>query len=188
MTGDSNAWGVTRDLWVFGYGSLIWNPGFAYAEQQGAVLDGFHRSFCMWSIHHRGSAEAPGLVLALDEEPAAQCHGVAFRVAAEECAAALAYLRERELISSAYEEREVEIALATGQRVAAVAYVIDPTHTQYCRGLSLERQAEVIAHAHGGRGANDVYLYQTVEHLDALGIPCPDLAQLAALVRKIKNA
>ncbi|MEC8794732.1 MAG: gamma-glutamylcyclotransferase, partial [Pseudomonadota bacterium] len=95
---------MNAPLWVFGYGSLVWNPGFEFSETHVARLKGFHRSFCMRSIHHRGSVEEPGLVLALDAKDGAACEGVAFRVAAGTEEATMAYLRERELVSSAYLE------------------------------------------------------------------------------------
>lgn len=170
-------------MWVFGYGSLIWHPGFAVAEQRVARLSGWHRSFCMRSIHHRGTEAAPGLVLALDEAPGAVCDGVAFRVAPGTEAETLAGLRERELISSAYLERELPVALAGGGTVTALAYVIDPDHVQYCGGIALEEQAQIIAAAVGGRGPNRDYLFSTAAHLAALGIADPDLEWLAARVR-----
>lgn len=170
-------------MWVFGYGSLIWHPGFAVAEQQVARLTGWHRSFCMRSIHHRGTEAAPGLVLALDAAPGAVCDGVAFRVAPGTEAETLAGLRERELISSAYLERELPVALAGGGTVTALAYVIDPDHVQYCGGIALEEQAQIIAAAVGGRGPNRDYLFSTAAHLAALGIADPDLEWLAARVR-----
>ncbi|MEM6825352.1 MAG: gamma-glutamylcyclotransferase, partial [Pseudomonadota bacterium] len=89
-------------MWVFGYASLIWNPGFDYEEKAIARLKDYARSFCMRSIHHRGTPQDPGLVLALDAHPGAACEGVAFRVARSHEASVLTYLRERELISSAY--------------------------------------------------------------------------------------
>lgn len=170
-------------MWVFGYGSLIWHPGFAVAEQRVARLTGWHRSFCMRSIHHRGTEAAPGLVLALDAAAGAVCDGVAFRVAPGAEAETLAGLRERELISSAYLERELPVALAGGGRVTALAYVIDPDHVQYCGGIALEEQAQIIAAAVGGRGPNRDYLFSTAAHLAALGIADPDLEWLAARVR-----
>ena len=88
-----------QPLWVFGYGSLVWNPGFAWSSRQIARLDGFRRSFCMLSIHHRGTEAQPGLVLALDAAEGAECHGVAFEIAAEIADESLEYLRARELIS-----------------------------------------------------------------------------------------
>ena len=174
------------DLWVFGYGSLVWDPGFPVAETRLACLHGWRRSFCMTSIHHRGTPEAPGLVLALDRVADALCHGVAFRVAAADAAATLAYLRDRELVSSAYLETRQSVTLDCGQILADVlTYVIDPDHPQYCQ-WPLERQAQIIAHATGGRGPNDAYLENTAQHLRALGLPDPDLDWLVARVREIK--
>jgi len=172
-------------MWVFGYGSLIWQPDFPVAEAVTARLEGWHRSFCMRSIHHRGSEAEPGLVLALDAAPGAVCLGLAFRVAPGAEAETLAALRERELISSAYLEREVELALTDGRTVRALAYVIDPAHAQYCGGLPLEEQAQIIARAQGGRGPNRDYLWNTAAHLDALGLGDPDLDWLAARVRAL---
>lgn len=173
---------MTDEMWVFGYGSLIWNPEFAVAEQQIARLQGWQRSFCMWSIHHRGTETNPGLVLALDAAAGRFCDGVAFRVQPGTEAATLAALRARELISSAYLERRLMVDLADGRRVEALAYVIDPDHVQYCQ-LDLPRQAEVIAQAVGGRGPNRDYLYATAQHLAELGVEDPDLTWLASQVR-----
>lgn len=172
-------------LWVFGYGSLIWQPDFPVAERRVARLHGWHRSFCMRSIHHRGTPDAPGLVLALDRAAAAHCDGVAFRVQPGAEAATLAALRERELVSSAYLEAVLPVDLAQGGRIEALAYVIDPDHAQYCGGLPLEDQARIILSAAGGRGPNRDYLLATVEHLDDLGIADPDLSWLAARVREL---
>jgi cation transport protein ChaC len=172
-------------MWVFGYGSLIWHPGFPVAERQVARLTGWHRSFCMRSIHHRGTVTAPGLVLALDAAEGASCDGVAFRVEPGAEAETLAALRERELISSAYLERTLPVTLSGGGQVQALAYVIDPDHVQYCGGLALEEQAQIIAHAAGGRGPNRDYLFSTASHLADLGIADADLEWLAARVRAL---
>lgn len=173
---------MAHDMWVFGYGSLIWNPEFPVAEQVIARATGWHRSFCMRSIHHRGTEENPGLVLALDADPAAHCDGVAFRVAPEAEDATLQALRDRELISSAYLERWLPVDLADGRQVEALVFVIDPHHVQYCGGLPLEEQARIIAEAVGGRGPNRDYLFSTARHLAELGIGDDDLEWLAARV------
>ncbi len=173
-------------LWVFGYGSLLWNPEIDVAERAPALLEGYHRSFCMRSIHHRGSEAEPGLVLALDAGAGASCEGLALRARPGTEAAALAALRARELISSAYVERLVTLSLTDGRRVTALAYVIDPAHVQYCGGLPLEEQARTIARARGGRGPNAEYLFNTVEHLEALGVQDGELDWLAARVRALK--
>lgn len=173
-------------MWVFGYGSLLWNPGFELREKAVGTLWGWHRSFCMRSIHHRGTVEDPGLVLALDAAEGAHCQGVAFAVAEGQEAQTLDYLRERELVSSAYLETHQEIVLRDGRRVEAVTYVIDPDHVQYCH-LDLEEQARIIARAVGGRGPNTDYLHNTAEHLKELGIEDADLDWLSARVRALSG-
>lgn len=179
---------MTADLWVFGYGSLIWEPGFTFEERAVARLGGWHRSFCMRSIHHRGTVDEPGLVLALDRAAGTHCDGVAFRVAAGSARSTIAYLRDRELISSAYLEERHAVRLRDGRRVEAVTYVIDRNHPQYCGGLSLEEQAQIIQHSSGGRGPNRDYLWNTAAHLSELGLPDPDLDWLAERVRALAAA
>ncbi|WOI56966.1 gamma-glutamylcyclotransferase [Palleronia sp. LCG004] len=169
-------------IWVFGYGSLIWNPEFPVAERVVATLAGYRRTFCMRSIHHRGSVAKPGLVLALDEDAGASCLGVAFRVEGGHETETLAALRARELISSAYLERVAPVTLSDGRRVEALVYVIDPDHEQYC-DLPLEEQARIIAGATGDRGPNDEYLLNTASHLSELGIGD---AELDWLVERVK--
>lgn len=176
---------MTETMWVFGYGSLIWNPEFPVAERRIARVMGWKRSFCMRSIHHRGSVAEPGLVLALDADAGAQCDGVAFRVAAGQEASTLDALRERELISSAYLETRLPAHLDDGMVVEALCYVIDRDHEQYCGGLSLTEQAHIIARAVGGRGSNRDYLWATAGHLTELGIEDNDLTDLAERVRKL---
>lgn len=171
-------------MWVFGYGSLLWNPGFEYEEKVIASLPGWHRSFCMRSIHHRGTDEKPGLVLALDEMAEAHCHGLALSVAPDRHAWTLDYLRERELVSSAYLEKQLPIDLQDGRQVEAVTYVIDPDHVQYC-SLEMEEQAQIIATAVGGKGPNTDYLHNTASHLHGLGIKDPDLDWLSARVAEL---
>lgn len=172
-------------IWVFGYGSLMWNPGFDFTDKQIASLSGYHRSFCMRSIHHRGTDAAPGLVLALDAMDGASCDGLAFRVAAADADQVLDYLRARELISSAYVEAVLPVILRDGRQVQAVTYVIDADHVQYCGGLPLEEQAGIIATAIGGRGPNDEYLHNTASHLHELGISDDDLDWLSQRVNTI---
>lgn len=171
-------------MWVFGYGSLLWDPGFTPVATRRARLDGYHRSFCMLSIHHRGTEAHPGLVLALDEMAQATCTGVAFKVNPTEEDRVLAELRARELISSAYVERVLAVEAEGGEKIAAITYVIDPDHEQYCQ-FALERQARMIASAVGGRGANTDYLFNTAAHLAEMGIRDPDMEWLVARVRAL---
>ncbi len=179
---------MNEPLWVFGYGSLLWDPGFAVAEKLIARLDGYHRSFCMRSIHHRGTQDEPGLVLALDAAESASCHGLAFRAEPGSESDTLDYLRERELVSAAYLEEIHPLALSDGRAIQAVCYVIDPNHTQYCGGLALEEQAQIIAHAKGGRGPNWQYLANTAAHLSEIGLPDPDLDWLHARVQQLLSS
>lgn len=173
----------TRDLWVFGYGSLMWRPDFAFTERGLAVLEGWRRSFCLWSVKYRGTPEAPGLVLGLDAEPGASCAGVAFRVAAADAAAVHATLRARELVTYAYAEAFLSVRLWTGETVEALAYVVDRRHPQYAGALAPAEQAAVIARAAGPMGTNRAYLDSTLAHLADLGIADDSLAALGALVR-----
>jgi cation transport protein ChaC len=174
------------EFWVFGYGSLIFDPGMEVAETRRAILHGYRRRFCMWSIHHRGTEEAPGLVLALEPHEGARCEGLAIRPA--DPPTALAALRERELISSAYHEARVELVAEDGASLSSLAYVIDPRHAQYARDLTLERQAEIIAAAKGGRGPNRDYLMRAVEGLAALDMREDDLDWLVSRVQQIGGA
>ncbi|MDO9641394.1 MAG: gamma-glutamylcyclotransferase [Pseudotabrizicola sp.] len=176
---------MTETMWVFGYGSLIWNPEFPVAETRIARVQGWRRSFCMRSIHHRGSETDPGLVLALDSAAGHHCDGVTFRVAPGAEADTLALLRERELISSAYLETQVQADWPDGGGCTALVYVIDPDHWQYCGGIALEDQAQIIARASGGRGMNRDYLWSTAAHLATLGISDPELEWLAGRVRAL---
>ncbi len=171
-------------MWVFGYGSLLWNPEFPVARREVALLRDYARSFCMRSIHHRGSVEEPGLVLALDKVPGHDCSGLALMVEPGHETETLQALRERELISSAYLERHLEVELASGERITTVTYIIDPNHDQYCH-LDLEEQAQIIARSHGKRGANSAYLFNTADHLAQIGLADADLTWLATRVRAI---
>lgn len=175
--------GIAVDgFWVFGYGSLIWNPGFEAETRELATVKGYRRAFCLASIVYRGTPEAPGLVLALDAVEGAACEGVAFRVSKARAAETLDYLRGRELVSSAYQEREVVVELASGAAVPAVTYVMDRGHAQYRGSLSLAAQADIIARAVGPAGTNREYLLNTARALAEIGLHDPDLAWLAETV------
>ena len=173
-------------MWVFAYGSLLWNPGFDPVDKRLARVHGYARSFCMRSIHHRGSEEEPGLVLALDKDDG-WCDGLALKVAEVEEAHVLEMLRERELVSSAYYEDWITAETDEGP-LETLTYIVRRDHWQYCGSLPLSEQAQIIAHAKGGRGPNSEYLFATTDHLDELGIADADLAQLAVDVRAILAA
>jgi len=156
------------DFWVFGYGSLIWRPGFAHVETRRARLFGYRRALCIYSHVHRGTPGRPGLVLGLDR--GGSCIGMAFRVPGGERAAVVAYLRERELVTNVYLERMVMVRLAGGKAVPAITYVADRKHGQYAGALGEADAARVVSGAVGQSGANEAYVLSTIEHLRALGI------------------
>ena len=164
------------DLWVFGYGSLMWRPGFAYRERHLATLTGYHRSLCIFSHVHRGTPEMPGLVLGLDR--GGKCRGVAFGVDASDAEATLAYLREREQVTKVYLETMRRVTLASGE-ANAVVYVVDRGHPQYAGRLDLERQLQLVRQAHGLSGANVDYVLATVAEIEAQGCRDPGLHLLA---------
>jgi cation transport protein ChaC len=156
------------DFWVFGYGSLMWNPGFAHVETSRARLSGYRRALCVRSWVHRGTRERPGLVLGLDR--GGSCVGIAFRVAGELRGEVLAYLRARELVTNVYLERQLAARLADGRTVEVVTYICDRSHEQYAGALDAVEAAEIVRGAAGKSGDNHAYVLSAVEHLQALGI------------------
>ena len=158
---------TNHDIWVFGYGSIMWRPGFPFVEAATALLHGYHRAFCIYSVHHRGSRERPGLILGLDR--GGSCRGRAFRVAAADAAATIAYLDERELVTHVYKRRNILVVI-NDQRIPTVCYVADPSHEQYAGTLPVAEAAKIVRDGAGVSGDNPDYLRRTVEHLDELGI------------------
>ncbi len=171
------------DLWVFGYGSLMWRPGFDYVEQAPARLIGEHRALCVYSFDHRGTPEKPGLVLGLDRGGA--CRGIAFRVAAAARHDTIAYLRSREQTTHVYREvmRSVWLDNDARERVSALAYVVDRSHVQYAGRLTLAEQLHFVKQGHGRSGDNLDYVLSTVQAIEAEGFRDQQLHQLAAMLQ-----
>lgn len=169
--GTGTAAGADGDIWVFGYGSLMWNPGFPFEEHTSARLPGRHRRLCVVSRHHRGDAVRPGLVMGLDR--GGSCRGIAYRVPAAAVAQTLAYLHERETAHyPVYRRADLPVVL-DGQerrRVLSVTYVVDRTDPDYAGDLTVEQQAAIVATAQGRSGANRDYLISAVRHIHALGL------------------
>lgn len=164
-------YGLARDMdefWVFGYGSLMWNPGFPYVERIQARAFGYRRSLCIRSYVHRGTPENPGLVLGLDR--GGSCRGVAFRVSDEHREDVLDYLRKRELVTHVYKERILQLMLGSGRQVPAVGYVVDRAHVQYAGSLAVQEAAEIVLRSSGQSGPNDAYVFNTLDHLKQMGI------------------
>jgi len=170
------------DLWVFGYGSLMWRPGFAFIEQVPARLIGEHRALCVYSFDHRGTPEKPGLVLGLDRGGA--CRGIAFRVAATQRLETIDYLRAREQTTNVYREvmRSVWLENEGRARVSALAYVVDRGHVQYAGRLSLAEQLRHVREGHGRSGNNRDYVLATVKSIEAQGFRDTQLHQLAMML------
>ncbi len=164
-------------VWVFGYGSLIWNPGFPYVSAQQGLLRGAHRSLSIISHHHRGTREQPGLVFGLTR--GGSCRGMVFEVALEKWGEVRAYLDARELVTSVYRDVMRPVVLADGRRVQALAYVVDETHEQFAGALTVEQQLTMIRAGVGISGRNVDYVLNTARHLETLGIRDRSLMALA---------
>jgi cation transport protein ChaC len=179
---------AAEDLWVFGYGSLMWRPGFDFIERVEARLTGAHRALCVYSFVHRGTPERPGLVLGLDL--GGTCRGVAFRVAATERASTLAYLRAREQVTAVYREcvRQVWLKGDPARQVSAVCYMVDRSHVQYAGRLPLAQQLHLVRQGHGQSGANRDYVLATVAAMEAIGLGESELHLLAERLKGLHEA
>jgi cation transport protein ChaC len=171
------------DVWVFGYGSLIWNPLFHYEERRRATLRGFHRRFCLWSIMGRGSPERPGLVLGLDNGGA--CCGLAYRLPAGKAVEELKLLWRREMVVGSYAPRWARVETAPGEggrrcveELRALAFVVNHQHPNYAGRLALDAVAQALASARGHLGSSADYLFHTVDALAAHGLRDPHLEEL----------
>jgi cation transport protein ChaC len=171
------------DLWVFAYGSLIWRPGFEFSARRTATVAGWRRRLCIYSHHYRGTVDRPGLVFGLDE--GGECAGVAYRIDARLRDATILYLRERELVTDVYLEREVGAILEGGETVNALAYVADRRHRQYAAPMEREALLALVRQGVGRNGDNAEYVLNTHDHLRELGIPDPELDWLAQQLREL---
>ena len=171
------------DLWVFGYGSLMWRPGFDYEERVPARLVGLHRALCVYSFVHRGTPERPGLVLGLDR--GGMCRGIAFRVAADLRGKTIDYLRAREQVTSVYLEtvRRVELEENARRQVRALCFIVDRNHEQYAGRLTLAECVRHVRQGQGSSGNNRDYVLETVQALEALGYRETDLHLIAAQLK-----
>jgi glutathione-specific gamma-glutamylcyclotransferase len=164
------------DLWVFGYGSLMWAPGFAFRERSRGLLHGYHRALCILSTRHRGTHRRPGLVVGLCR--GGSCWGIAFRVPAAQVPAALRHLWNREMPRRVYQSKLLAVRVSRGRRVRALAFVADPAHPQFVRELDLASRAQLVAQGVGQRGACTEYVRATLRHMRSLGVADPHLARV----------
>jgi len=168
----------TPPRWVFAYGSLMWHPGFATPETRPARLHGFHRAFCIYSEHYRGTPRAPGLILGL--LAGGSCRGFAHRLPVKGYEAVRRYLWQREIENDGvYQEVVRPIHLADGRTVPALVYLADRKHRQFAGKLPLAKAIRLVRHGQGATGSNLAYVHNTVEHLRALGLRDPTLEELA---------
>jgi len=165
-------------MWVFGFGSLVWNPGFPYEEACVASVQGFARRFCVYTHDHRGTWDCPGLVLGLVPAEGGTCRGMGFRVPAGREAEVQAYLDRRELGDSVYERAWLPIQLG-GREETALTYVAKPDHPRCRLDFSVREAAAIIRQAVGRSGPNTEYVARTWEGLRAIGVRERHLEDLA---------
>ena len=177
-------WDPARDLWIFGYGSLIWNPLFHHIERRLASIHGFHRCFCLRSRIGRGSLDKPGLVLGLDFGGC--CNGVAFRIAAHDVRHELTLIWRREMVLGSYAPRWVTVR-GSNQKLRAIAFVVNHNHPHYAGKLPPDTIIKTLATAHGRFGSGADYLYQTVDCLANNGIHDAHLVRLREQVMKVTH-
>lgn len=167
-----------KPRWVFGYGSLMWNPGFATPETQPARLQGWHRAFCIYSEHYRGTPKEPGLILGL--LPGGACRGLAHRLPAATYGEVRRYLIDREINNDGvYQETIRPIHLDDGRTVPALVYLADRRHRQFAGKLPLATAAALVRRGRGATGTNLEYVLNTVAHLGDLGLHDSALEALA---------
>jgi cation transport protein ChaC len=167
------------DVWVFGYGSLMWNPAFAFAEQQTGVIRGYHRRFCLWLEMGRGSPANPGLMLALDR--GGVCRGIAFRLPAAQARQELLLIWRREMFGTAYLARWVQVRMVGGS-ASAITFVVNRAHPRYAGKLTDAQAARHIATAAGSLGSCASYLENTIASLQGLGIRDTGMQRIAASI------
>jgi cation transport protein ChaC len=164
------------DLWIFGYGSLMWSPGFSYKEKGPGRLHGYHRALCILSTRYRGTKRKPGLVMGLCR--GGSCWGMAFRVDARVVRRALAGLWQREMPRRVYAPRLLKVELRSGRQVSALAFLADPAHPAYVRELDLQGRAKLVAQGVGQRGLCVDYIRNTISHMGEVGVRDPHLERI----------
>ncbi len=172
---------ATEDVWVFGYGSLMWNPAFHFEERRLGIVRGWHRRFCLWLSRGRGSPDCPGLMLALDR--GGVCRGVAFRVPAAHARDELLLVWRREMLSGAYLARWVTVATDEGA-VPAVTFVVNQAHQRYSGKLGEAETADRILTASGELGSCLDYFERTVRILRTLQVRDAALERIEAEIAR----
>jgi cation transport protein ChaC len=176
------------DLWIFGYGSLMWSPGFSYKQKAPGRLHGYHRALCILSTRYRGTRRKPGLVMGLCR--GGSCWGMAFRVDARRVRAALSRLWQREMPRRVYAPRLLKVELRSGRQISALAFLADPAHPAYVRELDLHGRARLVAQGMGQRGLCVDYIRNTIDHMQGVGVRDPHLERIlhAALALQMNGS
>ena len=168
----------SKELWIFGYGSLMWNPGFEFEQCSTGRLFGHHRSLCLWSVRFRGTEKKPGLVLGL--RPGGSCKGMVFKLSNSSRKPNLQYIFNREMITNAYHPVVKSVHLDNGKSVTSLTFVSKTSHPQYAHKMSEPEMLKIIKRASGPRGSNTEYILNTVEHLESIGISDKTLDSIAS--------
>lgn len=174
------------DLWVFGYGSLMWSPQFAFREKSVGLLHGYHRALCIRSARYRGTPAKPGLVLGLCR--GGSCWGIAFRIDAARVRATLRKLWAREMPRRVYMPRLVSVRIRGGRKVAALAFIADHCHPGFARELDLRSRAQLVAQGIGERGTCTDYVRKTLEHMYEIGVTDPHLERVLETAEDIRSS
>jgi cation transport protein ChaC len=172
------------DLWIFGYGSLMWSPDFTYEERRAGLVHGYHRALCILSNRYRGTPQKPGLVMGLCR--GGSCWGMAFRVHNRRAKEVLDALWQREMLNRVYMPKFVPVAVGGARRVQALAFVADTGHRQFVRELDVGGRARLVAQGVGQRGACVDYIRNTLEHMRELGMHDPHLSRVLEAAKRLK--
>lgn len=168
-----------EDIWIFGYGSLMWDPGFPFVKSTPAKIFGYHRSLCIRSVRYRGTPERPGLVFGLDR--GGSCRGIGFLVALSDQADVVDYLKNREMINNVYNASFKPIVLADGQIASALTFIVRRQHPSYVKSLTARQRALIVAKAAGQKGLNLDYVNYAMRKLDAMGVKDRTLLEICKI-------
>ncbi|WP_299004404.1 gamma-glutamylcyclotransferase [uncultured Shewanella sp.] len=171
-----------KPLWIFAYGSLMWNPTFHFEHVEPCILKGYHRQFCIRDVIARGTSAQPALMLGIEQ--GGECQGLGYQISPKKVNKELEILWNREMLTGVYVPTWVDIVLSSKEKVSALTFTMNPTHPNYLPGLSLEQVDQFVATASGPLGRNCDYLFQLVERLQELDLEDEAMSQLKQSLTK----